>query len=105
MKPSTWLPALTLACLLAAPAWADPSQLWKDKRCNACHAIERKLIGPAFRDIAARYAGNPAMVEPLATKIRHGGGGAWGAVPMTANPQVSEAQARELARWVLGLKP
>ncbi|MEY5098572.1 MAG: hypothetical protein RJA36_1291 [Pseudomonadota bacterium] len=105
MKPSTWPLALTMACLLAAPARADQAQLWKDKRCNACHAIERKLIGPAFRDIAARYAGSPAMVEPLATKIRHGGAGAWGAVPMTANPQVSEAEARTLARWVLELRP
>ena len=103
MKPSPWI--LALAGLLAAPAWAAETQLWQDKRCNACHALERKLIGPSFREIARRYAGAASMVEPLASKIRQGGGGAWGAIPMTANPQVSETEARALARWVLELRP
>lgn len=103
MKPSLWI--LALAGLLATPAGAAEAQLWQDKRCNACHAIDRKLIGPAFREIARRYAGAPSMVEPLAAKIRQGGGGAWGAIPMTANPQVSETEALALARWVLALRP
>ena len=101
--PGLALAALTALCCL--PAQAQEAPLWKARRCDACHAIERKLIGPSFRDIAARHQGNAAMVEPLALKIRRGGGGAWGATPMTANPHVSETEARELARWVLSLRP
>lgn len=98
------LMAFLVTSLVVGPVFAANSTLWEDKRCNACHAIHRKLVGPAFLDIAKRYNGNPAMVEPLALKIMNGGAGAWGSVPMTANPQVSEAEARELAAWVLQLK-
>lgn len=94
-----------VVALVAGPVFAANKMLWEDKRCNACHALDRKLVGPAFRDIAKRYGGNPAMIDPLAYKIVNGGAGAWGSVPMTANRQVSEAEARELAAWVLSLKP
>ncbi|MFM8386824.1 MAG: c-type cytochrome, partial [Planctomycetia bacterium] len=72
--------------------------------CLACHQVDRKVVGPAFRDIGRRYAGQSGAAEMLARKIRQGGAGAWGAVPMAANPHVSEADARRLAEWVLTLK-
>jgi cytochrome c len=99
------LAVLALAALHALPAPAQDTPLWKARRCDACHRVERKLVGPSFQEIAARYRGQEAMVEPLAQKIRHGGSGAWGVTPMTANKHVSEAEARELARWVLSLRP
>jgi cytochrome c len=84
----------------ALPAQADLA-LARSKNCMSCHAVERKVLGPAFKDVAARYKGNAAATELLATKIRKGGAGAWGPVPMPANGQVSEAEAKTLAAWIL----
>jgi len=95
--------ALVLAaCVLcaAAPAWADPA-LARSKNCMSCHAVERKVLGPAFKDVAARYKGQAGAADMLAAKIRKGGAGVWGPVPMPANNQVSEAEAKALATWVL----
>jgi len=96
--------ALVLAaCMLGAatvPARADLA-LARSKNCMSCHAVERKVLGPAFKDVAVRYKGNAGAADLLATKIRKGGAGAWGPVPMPANNQVSEADARTLATWVL----
>ncbi|MBU6502697.1 MAG: c-type cytochrome [Burkholderiaceae bacterium] len=95
--------ALLAATTIATPALADLA-LATSKNCMACHSVDKKVIGPAFKDVAAKYAGQPAMVEVLAAKILHGGGGVWGPVPMPANTQVTPAQARQLAAWVLSLK-
>lgn len=95
--------ALVVAATMATPAFADLA-LATAKNCMACHSIGKKVIGPAFKDVAAKYAGQPAMVDVLAAKILHGGGGVWGPVPMPANTQVTAAQARQLAAWVLSLK-
>ena len=88
---------------LSAPALADEA-LAKSKNCMACHALDKKLVGPAYKDIAAKYAGNAQAVNMLAGKIQKGGSGVWGAIPMPANPQVNDADAKKLATWVLGLK-
>lgn len=95
-------PAL-LGLLVAPPAWADQA-LAQSKACMACHTIDKKRVGPAFKDIAARYAGQPHAAAQLATKIRQGSRGTWGAVPMPSNPGVSEADAKKLADWVLQQK-
>lgn len=100
---------LTLLALLAAattsltalPALADPA-LAASKNCMACHAVDKKLVGPAFKDVAKKYAGQKDAADKLATKIQKGGSGVWGAIPMPANPQVNEADAKKLAAWVLG---
>ena len=91
------------ACVLSPAQAADDPMLAlaRARSCLACHTVERKVVGPAFKAIAARYAGRPEMVENLAKKIRQGGGGVWGPVPMPANPQVNEADARKLAAWIL----
>jgi len=94
----------TLAGLCAAsPAFASP-ELAQQKTCMACHAVDRKLVGPSYKDVAAKYAGQPQAAALLAEKIIKGGTGVWGPVPMPANPKVSAAEAQKLAQWVLGQK-
>ena len=89
--------------LLALPAVADQA-LATAKNCMACHAVDRKLVGPAYKEVAKKYAADKGAADALATKIQKGGSGVWGAVPMPANPQVSEAEAKKLAAWVLSQK-
>jgi cytochrome c len=84
-------------------AQASP-ELAKQRMCMGCHTVERKLVGPAFRDVAKRYAGKPEVAAMLAEKVIKGGKGAWGPVPMAANPRVSPAEAQQLVTWVLSLK-
>lgn len=79
-------------------------QLAKEKNCLACHAIEQKLVGPGYKEVAAKYKGDKTAEAKLATKIQKGGSGSWGAIPMPAMPQVSDAEAKILAHWVLSLK-
>jgi len=78
--------------------------LAKSKNCLACHAPDRKLVGPAYRDIAKKYANDKNAENALVKKIREGGVGVWGPVPMPANPQVSAEEARTLAKWVLATR-
>jgi len=95
--------ALATTVAVATPALADLA-LAKAKNCMACHAVDKKLVGPAYKDVAAKYAGQKDAVDKLAIKIMKGGSGVWGPVPMPANTQVSEAEAKQLAAWVLSLK-
>ena len=95
--------ALTLTTTVLPTAMADQA-LASAKNCMACHAMDRKLVGPAYREVAKKYAGDASAADRLAGKIMKGGAGAWGAVPMPANPQVSEADAKKLAAWVLSQK-
>jgi cytochrome c len=99
-----WPAVMICAAAFTAPAWANP-ELARQKICTGCHAVDRKLVGPAFKDVAARYAGQKDAVPKLAEKIVKGGSGAWGAVPMPANPKVSAEEAKQLAGWILTLKP
>jgi cytochrome c len=94
--------AVALFSATALPAKADPA-LAQAKNCMACHAIERKVVGPAYKDVAAKYKGDKTAVDKLAAKILKGGAGVWGPVPMPANAQVNEAEAKKLAAWVLTL--
>ena len=96
---------LVLATLaaLSVPALADQA-LATAKNCMACHAVDKKLVGPAYKDVAAKYAGQKDAVDKLAAKIQKGGSGVWGPVPMPANAQVNEAEAKKLAAWVMTLK-
>jgi cytochrome c len=89
--------------LAQAPAMASP-ELAKTRNCMACHAADKKLIGPSYRDVAAKYASDKDAVTRLARKIREGGVGAWGQIPMPANPQVTADEATALARWVLATR-
>ncbi len=95
--------AVAAGLLSSAPAFAS-AELAKAKNCLACHAVDKKLVGPAFKDVAAKYAGQADAAATLATKVQKGGVGAWGQVPMPPNPQVNEADAKALVAWVLSLK-
>ncbi|MES2940732.1 MAG: c-type cytochrome [Pseudomonadota bacterium] len=88
---------------LAGPVMADQA-LATAKNCMACHAVDKKLVGPAYKDVAGKYAGQKDAVDKLAVKIMKGGSGVWGPVPMPANGQVNEAEAKKLAAWVMSLK-
>ena len=94
--------ALAALAALSAPALADQA-LATAKNCMACHAVDKKLVGPAYKEVAAKYAGQKDAVAKLAEKIQKGGVGVWGQVPMPANP-VTPDEAKQLATWVLSLK-
>jgi cytochrome c len=91
------------AVLAAVPAHAQ-ADLAQKKNCMACHAVDKKVLGPAYKDVAAKYAGQKDAVDKLAQKVMKGGAGVWGAVPMPANPQVTEAEAKQLVSWILTVK-
>ena len=92
-----------LASAVSSSAFAQ-ADLAKSKNCMACHAIGSKLVGPAFKDVAAKYAGQKDAEAKLAAKVIKGGAGVWGPVPMPANTQVSDAEAHALVKWVLAQK-
>ena len=105
MKPISVL-ALSLtavAALASTPARAS-ADLAQKKNCMACHSMDKKVIGPSYKEVSAKYAGQKDAADKLAEKILKGGAGVWGAVPMPANPQVSDAEAKTLAAWVLASK-
>ena len=88
----------TLLALLATPAFAN-LELAKKNACMACHAVDKKLVGPAYQDVAKKYAGKSA--EELSKSIKAGGSGKWGPVPMPAQTALSDADAKTLAAWIL----
>ena len=94
---------LLTSAFFASPSWADMA-LANSKNCMSCHHSDRKVVGPALKEIAKRSANEPLALATLTTKIQKGGAGVWGVVPMPANPQVSEAEAQKLAAWVLSLR-
>ncbi|MDP3619917.1 MAG: c-type cytochrome [Ramlibacter sp.] len=100
MKRALFALVAAAACM---PALADQA-LATAKNCMACHATDKKLVGPSYKDVATKYAGQKDAVDKLAVKIIKGGAGVWGAVPMPANTQVSEAEGKKLAAWVMTLK-
>jgi len=106
MKRNLMMVGVVLATALASQAaMADAGlDLAKAKNCLACHAVATKVVGPAYKDVAAKYAGQKDAEAKLVAKVMKGGSGVWGAVPMPANPQVNEAEAKTLVKWVLAQK-
>ncbi|MEB4925013.1 cytochrome C-551 [Pseudomonas aeruginosa] len=104
MKPYALLSLLATGTLLAQGAWAeDPEVLFKNKGCAACHAIDTKMVGPAYKDVAAKFAGQAGAEAELAQRIKNGSQGVWGPIPMPPNA-VSDDEAQTLAKWVLSQK-
>jgi cytochrome c len=101
MKSLFALAALA-AVTLSSPAFAN-AELAQKKNCMACHAVDKKLVGPAYKDIAAKYAGQKDAVAKLSEKVIKGGSGAWGQIPMPANA-VTPDEAKTLVTWVLAQK-
>ena len=98
----TFVTIATLATVFAVstPALADMA-LATTKNCMACHAVDKKLVGPSYKDIATKYAGQADAVDKLASKVVKGGSGVWGPVPMPANAQINDADAKKLVIWIL----
>ena len=94
---------LLIAALACGPAFAN-ADLATKKNCMACHAVDKKLVGPSYKDVSAKYAGQKDAVDKLTQIVLKGGSGVWGAVPMPANAQVSPAEAKQLVEWVLTQK-
>ncbi len=88
----------------AACAAEDIDEMYKTKNCFACHRVDRNTLGPSFKAVAAKYATDKDADVKLAKKVREGGGGVWGGVPMPPQAQVTEEEALTLARWILQLK-
>jgi len=94
--------AVMLALCVALPAFGD-QKLAQDKNCLTCHSVKEKVVGPAFKDVAAKYASQPGAAATLAGKIEKGSTGVWGDTPMPPN-NVTPAEAKSLAEWVLSAK-
>ena len=86
--------------VVSAPAFAS-KELAQKNACLACHATDKKLVGPAYQEVAKKYAGQKDAVDALAKSIKAGGSGKWGAIPMPAQAALSEADAKTLATWIL----
>jgi len=97
------LAAMTLAAVSVSPALASP-ELAAKKACMACHGIDNKIVGPAYKDVAKKYRGQKGVEAKLAEKVMKGGKGVWGEMAMPANPQVSAEEAKQLVAWILSLK-
>ncbi len=93
--------ALTGGLLVATQAnAADPATLARDKGCLACHSVDKKIVGPAYKDVAAKYKGQD-VVAKLVKKVKNGGKGVWGEIPMPPNAAVSEDDIKTIVEWVL----
>ena len=95
------LAAASVAALLTSPAAFASADLAKAKNCVACHSVERKMIGPAYKAMAERYAKDDSALKLLSEKVVKGGGGNWGPMPMPPQPSVSPEEAEELVKWIL----
>ncbi len=94
------LPATALALLVSSPVLASP-EMAKSKNCVACHHVERKMIGPAYKAIAERYAKDEAAAKVLSEKVIKGGAGSWGPTPMPPQASVTPTEAETLVKWIL----
>lgn len=91
-----------IGSLLAVNATAaDPEALAQQSGCLACHSVDTKIVGPAYKDVAAKYKGDDKAAEMLAEKVLKGGGGVWGDIPMPPNATVSKEDAETLVHWIL----
>ena len=88
--------------MISANATADEA-LAKAKNCFSCHNVDKKVVGPSYKDVAAKYKGDAKAVDTLAGKIKAGGKGVWGPIPMPPN-NVTPEEAKKLATWVLSIK-
>ena len=94
---------LATAAVAATPALAN-EELAKKSACTACHAVDKKLVGPAYNEVAAKYRGKKDAEKMLIEKVKKGGTGVWGQVPMPPNATVSDADVKTLVKWILAIK-
>jgi cytochrome c len=103
MKPTSLLGAAAICCVSLASHAAEPSQIALKAGCTVCHTVNKKIIGPTFREIAAKYKGKPNAVAALSQQVRKGSVGVWGTVPMVPSDatKISDADLASLITWIL----
>jgi cytochrome c len=102
MKLLTSVMVAGVLALGAGAAGAD-QKLAQKHACMSCHGVDKKIVGPSFKDVAKKYKGDAAAAGKLAEKVKKGGKGVWGEVPMPPNPQVPDADIQAIMKWVLSL--
>jgi len=95
---------MSVTAAAAPPNDTEAKEFFNAKGCNACHGVDDARIGPPFRVIAARYSRSPEALDNLGRKIRFGGAGSWGLVPMISYPNLSDEEIQAITRWILSLK-
>ncbi len=103
MKVNMW-GLLALASAALSSASSANQELAANNACLACHAVDKKVVGPSFKEVAQKYAGDPAAEATLIEKVKKGGDGVWGSMPMPPNPGIKEADIKTLVQWILSLK-
>ena len=103
MKFAPLILTVAAGAVLALPAQAS-EELAKKYMCLTCHQVDKKLVGPAFKEIAAKYASDKAAEGKLVDKVKKGGSGVWGQIPMPPNDKVPEADLKAVVKWVLSAK-
>jgi cytochrome c len=103
MKRLAILVAAAISVPSSFPASAQ-EELAKKHACLACHAVDKKLVGPSYKDVAAKYRNDPGAEARLAEKVKKGSQGTWGQVPMPPNASVPDADVRALVKWILSQK-
>ena len=97
--------AAALAAVAAAPARAQNiDDLLNKHACLSCHAVDKKIVGPAYKEVAAKYRGNAGAAALLAEKVKKGGQGTWGPVPMPPNAAVPDGDVNAMVKWILSQK-
>jgi cytochrome c len=104
MKTIVMTAASAALLMMSGMASADGMALAQKNACMSCHSVDKKIVGPAFKDVAKKYAADKGAQAKLTAKVKAGGKGVWGEVPMPPNPQVSAADLDTIVAWVLTLK-
>lgn len=103
MKAVVMTAAAALILGVSGLASADGMALAQKNACMSCHGVDKKIVGPAYKEVAAKYKGDKNAHDKLVAKVKAGGKGAWGQIPMPPNPQVKDEDLKEIVSWVLSL--
>jgi cytochrome c len=95
---------LAAACFVLAGTAQANEKLLQASGCTACHSVDKKLVGPAYKDVAAKYRGNKSAEADLIKKVKEGGKGVWGDIPMSPNAHVKDEDIKTMVQWILALK-
>jgi cytochrome c len=98
------LTVVSAALLSLSGAASADLALAQKNACMSCHGVDKKIVGPAYKDVAKKYAGDKTAEAKLIAKVKAGGKGVWGEIPMPPNPQVNDADLKTIVKWVLSLK-
>lgn len=101
---AVWMGVVAVSAFLFISTVQADAGLAKSSGCMACHKVDQKLVGPSYKDVAAKYKGDSAAAASLAGKVKNGTKGVWGPIPMPPNANVSDENVKTLVKWILSLK-